>query len=533
VFLWNAIAPTKNQLNGATDTLSGTTTAGGADGQYHNFTPAGEMEWAITKPASAYTLVWSIVMPSSLGTFVAAVMIPNGNFRVEVQRTGGGVYVSHTHTLSAAPGTQYVEGTGSPDSEMITYVAAYDGTTLRRYLKLGDGTNASNLSEALAYNNGGDSVMRLGNADGSATYGGYMLGLLNNDVGNTECLALRDNAWRLFAPEVVVDSRGTVENRNKKIRRPGRGPYSKGAFRRPSIDVLPQTYWTVDSDAASATDTSDATAAFNVSAADTASAADSADSASAGNNSVGVDAVSGADSTSATGVFTVDAADSFAINDAAVSTQGSPIVSDRTATNKPRPGRTPYSLGRYFRPRIDVFTNTFNVTAAESVAAVDAASTTIVGVASAADSVSITDSASTQITVALAASDSISINDGAASTAAGDRDAADAVNPGESAEAIIVGSAFAAEVGLALGDSADTSLFSGNNLFATEVFNPIDAANTAGSVYVGEAADAQALTDLASAVKIGVFDPSADSRCRVDTRDRARATKGRVGGRRI
>ncbi len=201
LFLWNAIAHTKNQLNGATASTQGTSTGGGADGTYHTFTPAGAMDWTITKPASAYTLVWMIAMPSALGTFVYAVSIPNGNFRVEVQRTGGGVYVNHVHTGSAAAGTNYVESTGSPDSEMITYVAAFDGTTLRRYLKLGDGTNAANLSETLAYNNGGDSTMRLGNADGSVTYGGYALGLLDNDVGNTECLALRDNGWRLFAPE--------------------------------------------------------------------------------------------------------------------------------------------------------------------------------------------------------------------------------------------------------------------------------------------------------------------------------------------
>jgi hypothetical protein len=199
VFLWNAIAPTKNQLNSATVTLSGTTTAGGADGQYHTFTPAGAMDWTgIAKPATAYTLVWLIAMPSALGTFVKALEIPNGNFRVEVQRTGGGVYISHVHTSSAAPTAQYIEGVGSPDTEMITYIAAYSSGTLRRYLKLGDGTNASNLSEALSYNNGGDSTLRLGNPDGSVTFGGYAVAILNNDVGDTECIALRNNGWRIF-----------------------------------------------------------------------------------------------------------------------------------------------------------------------------------------------------------------------------------------------------------------------------------------------------------------------------------------------
>jgi hypothetical protein len=322
---------------------------------------------------------------------------------------------------------------------------------------------------------------------------------------------------------------GSTRGQHSKLRRPGRGPYSKGAYKRPRIDVLPQTFWTVDADAVSATDSATTNAAFNSDATDSVSATDSADSASTGNNSIATDAVSAADSTSATGVFTAAAADSIAINDAAVSTQGSPIVSDRTATAKPRPGRTPYSVGRLFRPRIDVFTNTYNQTAAESVAAVDAASTTIVGVAAAVDSVSISDSAGTQLTAAASASDSISINDGASSTAAGDRDAADAVNPGESAEAIIVGTAFAAET-LALSDSADSSLI-GNVLFAAETFGPSDAANTAGSVYVGTAAEAQLLADLASAVKIGAFEPGSNSRSRVDKKPRV--TKGRIGGRRI
>jgi hypothetical protein len=323
---------------------------------------------------------------------------------------------------------------------------------------------------------------------------------------------------------------GSTRGQHKKQRRPGRGPYSKGAYRRPSIDVLPQTFWTVDSDAVAPTDSASTNAAFNSDATDSVAASDSAVSESTGNNSIASDAVSAADSASATGVFVRDATDSIAINDAAVSTQGTPIVSDRTGTARPRPGRTPYSVGKLFRPRIDVYTNTFNQTAAESAAAADTASTTIVGVASASDAVSIADSASTQIVVAAAASDAVSINDSAIGTAAGDRDAADAINIDDSATAIIVGSAFVIEA-LALADSADSSLFSGNNLVALEAFAASDSADTAGSVHNAAAAESQLLADLASAVKIGAFEPGSNSRSRVDKKPRV--TKGRIAGRRI
>jgi hypothetical protein len=328
----------------------------------------------------------------------------------------------------------------------------------------------------------------------------------------------------------AVDAGDVIASRTRLRKRPGRTPYSVGRFNRPSIDVYPFIWPAApDVEAVAAADSSTANAAFNSAATDSVSAADSADAEVSANQSTASDAVSAIDNASATGVFVVAAADSISINDAAVSTQGAPIVSDRTGTARPRPGRTPYSVGKLFRPRIDVYTNTFNQTAAESVAAVDAASTTIVGVASASDAISIADSASTQIVVAAAASDAVSINDSAIGTAAGDRDAADAINIDDSGTAIIVGTAFAAET-LALGDSADSSLF-GNVLFAVETFAPSDAADTAGSVYVGTAAEAQLLADLASAVKIGAFEPGSNSRSRVDKKPRV--TKGRIGGRRI
>jgi hypothetical protein len=373
-----------------------------------------------------------------------------------------------------------------------------------------------------------------------------------NDIGGFECCCQGDitaagtsttvgaqwaggtGAYVVFGAALIPSSGGgggaapETESRTNKRRRPGRGPYSKGAYKRPHIDVLPQTYWTVDTDAVAATDSASANAAFSAAATDSVAAGDSADR-SGDVLSLAADAVNATDSADATGVFVTDAADAVAAIDAATSDQ-KPIISDRTGTQANRPGRTPYSVGRYFRPRLDVFSNSIALAATDAVAASDSASTTIVGVAAAADAVAASDSASQAGVFAANASDSVSISDIAASTLAGDREATDAANTIDTADAIIVGTAFASEA-LALGDSADSSLF-GNVLFAVETFGPSDAANTAGSVYVGTAAEAQTLADLASAVKIGLFEPTHDSRDHIH-QHAPRVRKGRVGGRRI
>jgi hypothetical protein len=336
--------------------------------------------------------------------------------------------------------------------------------------------------------------------------------------------------WTLGTAVVPVDAGDVLPTQHELKRKPGRGPYSDGRYARPSIDVYPQRYdASGGTEAVSPSDSAGSNAAFNSSASDAVSASDDASSAVGSSASAAAESWASTDNAAANVVFQVEASDAVASIDAATSDQR-PIVSDRTGTAAPRPGRTPYSVGRYFRPRIDVFNNTFPVVGNDSVAANDASANAIVGVAAASQAVAIADTATQTGVFAASASDSVSINDIAASTMDGDRTATDPIDTGDASDAIIGGTAFAAEA-LALADSADTSLFSGNNLSAAESQSPADAADTAGSIYVGDASEAQLLADLAAAVKVGVFEPSANSRCRVDSK--ARVRKGRVGGRRI
>jgi hypothetical protein len=528
LFLWNAIAPTKNQLNGATATLKGTTVSGAADGQYHLFTTAGAMEWTINALGAnaPYTLALLGVHPTASVAYAKLFALPGGGVRVESQTTGGGVYYQPIHTTIGAL-TENVNSVGGFNTEMWSLIIRFSGTQTFQYTKRGDGTTATRIDNTLGMAASG-TTLQLGDDGPLASQGLYAAMLLSGDVGDTEALALRDNGWRMFAPAVTYPPEGTFRPQHKKIRRPGRGPYSKGVYKRPSLDVLPQTFW-VDggAEAVAASESADANAAFAASATDSVTPTDSADR-SGDVISAASDAANATDSADATGVFVSDATDAATAIDAATSDQ-KPVVLDRTGTNAPRPGRTPYSLGRLFRPRVDVFNNTFPTTGNDSAAAADASSTNIVGVAAASEAAAAADSAAQAGVFAASASDSISINDVAASTAAGDRQSIDAVNAIDSADAIIVGTAIATQAH-ALADTADSSLF-GNVLFASESFAAAEVADAAGSVYVSSAAEAQLLAALASAVKVGVFEPTANSRVRVDSK--ARVAKGRIGGRRI
>jgi hypothetical protein len=202
-FLWNAIAPTKNQLNGATATSHGTSHAGGTDGTYFVFDgpTTFNMQWAITPPPTAYTLVLVLVHPTgSIDNTANIVEIPGGNFRMNPKTTGGGVYDTLTHTGVSQAANTYVTGVGGFDTNKWVYIAAYTGTTLRQYLKDGSGANGSNFSETIGYSNSGSSAINLGDGSGTTGQGLYAVMLLPYDVGDTECLALRDNPWRMFAP---------------------------------------------------------------------------------------------------------------------------------------------------------------------------------------------------------------------------------------------------------------------------------------------------------------------------------------------
>jgi hypothetical protein len=200
LFLWNGIAPTKNQLNGATDTLAGTTVSGAADGTYHLFTVAGEMAWSISAFPSTYTLVLLSVFPSASVSDAKIFSIPGGGVRVMGQTTGGGVYHKLIHTGVAAA-TEIAESVSGFDGEMWTFVARQSAGSNSKYLKRGDGTTVTTVTESLTNPSTGGTTLHLGDDGPLASFGLYACMLIDNDVGDTEALAIRDNGWRIFAPE--------------------------------------------------------------------------------------------------------------------------------------------------------------------------------------------------------------------------------------------------------------------------------------------------------------------------------------------
>jgi hypothetical protein len=203
LFLWNAIAPTKNQLNGATVTLKGTTVSGAADGQYHRFTTAGAMEWTVSALSAnaPYTLVLAAVHPSASVSYAKLFSLPGGGVRVESQTTGGGVYYQPVHTGVSAL-TENVSSVSGFDTEMWTLVIRFSGTQTFQYTKRGDGTTATRIDNTVSMNASG-TTLQLGDDGPLASQGLYAAMLLSGDVGDTEAIALRDNAWKMFAPEGV------------------------------------------------------------------------------------------------------------------------------------------------------------------------------------------------------------------------------------------------------------------------------------------------------------------------------------------
>lgn len=195
IFLWNGAAPTKNQIGGATATLTGTTVSGGADGQYQLFDGSSPMQWSLTTPSGAYTAVLGIVCPA--GISFSNVFNIGSACRVSIQRTGGGFYVQTTHT-GVASASSYVISTSAPDTQVWTLVLRYTGTVLYQYLLNGSGTAEATLNDTMGFA-GAQSSIGLGND--APTSGLYMAMLVPSDVGVTEAVALRDNLWRAFAPE--------------------------------------------------------------------------------------------------------------------------------------------------------------------------------------------------------------------------------------------------------------------------------------------------------------------------------------------
>ena len=207
LFLWNGIASNKNQIGGATATNAGTDNAG-ADGQYHLFTSAGAMSWTIGAAlGSAYTLVLASVHPTAMVSFAKLFSMPSNSVRIESQTTAGAVAHNLIHTGVAAAVNTFAEAVGGFDTEMWTYVARYGGGNLTQYLKRGDGTVVAGATEAISFS-GGSTTVALGDDTPLASQGLYAALLLNNDVGDTEAKAIRDNVWRIFAPDVSVEQEG-------------------------------------------------------------------------------------------------------------------------------------------------------------------------------------------------------------------------------------------------------------------------------------------------------------------------------------
>jgi hypothetical protein len=197
-FLWNGVAPTKNQIGGATVTAKGTPVPG-ADGTYQRMNNVdGAMSWTgVTAPATAYTLVALIVFPqASFGPGIL-IAVP-GAFRIEPYTTGGGAYIPLTQSGVAAASNIFLDS-APMDSEMWTYVARYTGTQLVQYLKRGDGTTLTTLTETIGYSGAGSNQVDIGDQFNNPGHGLYAAMIVPSDVGNTEALALRDNGWRMFA----------------------------------------------------------------------------------------------------------------------------------------------------------------------------------------------------------------------------------------------------------------------------------------------------------------------------------------------
>lgn len=209
-------------------------------------------------------------------------------------------------------------------------------------------------------------------------------------------------------------------------------------------------------------------------------------------------------------------------------------------TNRPRPGRGPYSLGKYFRAETMAFgpsASSYAVAAADTgsagdaatnagvlvAAAADAASGTDAatsqnaGAAAAADTASAADAASTAATLAAAATDAGAAADTAAATGTFGSTASDAGSAADSASNAAVLPAASADAGVAT-DTATSALGGGTSVSASDSGSAADTAGTqatvgASAVDAGAAADssATAATVGATATDAGSANDSATS----------------------
>lgn len=197
-FLWNAAVPNKNSLNGADSTsgLKGTDNTGTA-GKYRTWGADGPMSFGVTFPTGAYTLVVVHAFPvASRGSAQTIHTASGTGFQCTPYTTGGGVYENYTHRGVADSAQNQVTGVGGFNTNPWVEVFAYTGSQLRRYRKSGSGANTGG-TETIGYVNPSTTI-NLGDNGNLNTQGVYAVMLVAGDIGDTECLALRDNPWRMF-----------------------------------------------------------------------------------------------------------------------------------------------------------------------------------------------------------------------------------------------------------------------------------------------------------------------------------------------
>lgn len=206
-FLWNAAVPLKNSLNNAdaASGLKGTDNTGTA-GKYRVFGADGQMSWSVTLPTGAYTLVIVHAYPTAnIEVATTLSMGTAGGVRLEPYTSGGGVYEAVVHTAVGSSQNTQVTGVGSFNSAPWVEVIGFTGAggspanQLRRYRKSGLGVNTGS-TETLTYVTPTGGTLYLGSPLNSTTQGIYAILLVEGDLGDAECRALRDNPWRMFDP---------------------------------------------------------------------------------------------------------------------------------------------------------------------------------------------------------------------------------------------------------------------------------------------------------------------------------------------
>lgn len=213
-FLWNAAVPNKNSLNNADSTsgLKGTDNTDGAGQKYRTFGADGPMTFACTLPAGAYTMVIVHRMPNpSVGGATLVSTLSGSGFVYEPYTSAGGQYHPYTHggpgggTLTPSPVGLAFNNVAWVEVIAFTGPGGSPANQVRRYRKHNDGSLVA-TTDTLAFNSPAEATIYLGSLLNALTQGLSDLLIVNGDVGDTECLALRANPYRMYAEEGVADT---------------------------------------------------------------------------------------------------------------------------------------------------------------------------------------------------------------------------------------------------------------------------------------------------------------------------------------